>query len=242
MTPELQTSYVAFDIRYPPFNDRRVRRAFAMTIDQGKLTNVALRLSGSPAMGGYIPPGILGHSPDIGLPFDPEQARRLLAEAGYPGGSGFPTIETAVYKGRQRTVEFLSAQWRECLGVEITWEYMDFAASSEKKRQGSYQINWGGWIADYPDPDNFLRTSQLQQRTYWHNDAFDSLVEDAKRISDHQERMKFYRKADHMLVEEAVIVPLIYGQSHWLVKPWVRNFVVRKFLEVIWKDNIIDPH
>jgi oligopeptide transport system substrate-binding protein len=84
--PRLWTSYVGFDVSRPPFGDVRVRRAFALATDRGILANVVLRGHGAPATGGFIPPGMPGHSPEIGLPYNPDQARQLLGEAGYPGG------------------------------------------------------------------------------------------------------------------------------------------------------------
>ena len=137
-------------------------------------------------------------------------------------------------------MEFLKAQWREMLNIEIETTYVDYATYIESRRSSPVRI--GGWIADYPDPDNFLRTSGLRRETNWQNDTFDRLIEKARRITDHPERMRLYQKADRLLVDAAVIIPLAYRQSHWLVKPWVKNFVVRNFLPAIWKDIIIDPH
>jgi len=88
--PRLSLDFAGFDVSRPPFDDRRVRRAFTLATDRETLADVILRGYASPATGGFVPPGMPGHSPGIGLPYDPEAARRLLAEAGYPGGRGFP--------------------------------------------------------------------------------------------------------------------------------------------------------
>lgn len=245
MKLELQSSFIYFDTSRPPFDDRSVRRAFAMSTDNEMLCNVVLRGLRRPAMGGYIPPGMPAHSPDISLPFDPEQARRLLAEAGYPGGAGFPTIKAVTWERFQTAVEFLKEQWQEILGIKINWDYTDFVTHLEVtywQEEGSFQVGFTGVIADYPDPDDFLKTSELQPGTHWQNSAYNRLIWKARRINDQPERMRLYKEADRMLVEEAVIIPSWYGQSHWLVKPWVRNFVVRSYYDVIWKDIIIDPH
>ena len=91
--PEASTNFVNFDVRFPPFDDVRVRQAFAHAVDRATMAEVALRGAVSPATGGLVPPGLPGHSAGIGLPYDPERAQRLLAEAGYADGHGFPTIE-----------------------------------------------------------------------------------------------------------------------------------------------------
>ncbi|MGB5932102.1 MAG: ABC transporter substrate-binding protein, partial [Anaerolineae bacterium] len=91
--PFPSTNYIGFDVKRPPFDDPRVRRAFTLATDRGTLADVILRGFVFPTTGGFVPPGIPGHSPGIGLPYDPDQARRLLAEAGYQGGRGFPTVE-----------------------------------------------------------------------------------------------------------------------------------------------------
>jgi tetratricopeptide (TPR) repeat protein len=92
-TPVTSTDYILFNTEHPPFNDRRVRQAFVHAIDRTTMTRVALRDIASPATGGFVPPGLPSHSAGIGLYYDPERARQLLAEAGYPAGRGFPTIE-----------------------------------------------------------------------------------------------------------------------------------------------------
>ena len=91
--PALDTTYVGFNVSRPPFNNRRVRQALALAIDRETLASVVLGGYDSPALGGFVPPGMPGHSPGIGWPFDPERARRFLAEAGYPEGRGFPAVE-----------------------------------------------------------------------------------------------------------------------------------------------------
>ena len=99
-----------------------------------------------------------------------------------------------------------------------------------------------GWVTDYPDPDSFLRASAWRVRTRWQNEAFDALVERARRVTHQEERMKMYRKADRTLVEEAPIVPLSYGRIHRLVKPWVRKLPISPMGVSSWKDVIVEPH
>jgi oligopeptide transport system substrate-binding protein len=240
--PELNTYYVGFDVSRPPFDDPRVRQAFVLATDREMLAGVVLRGYEFPATGGLIPPGVPGHSARIGLPYDPEQARQLLAEAGYPGGRGFPVVDPVTWRRMKPRSEYLQAQWRENLGVEITWEAMEFEMFLDRMRRGLPSMFLFGWRADYPDPDNFLRASPIRRYTGWQNEVYDRLVEEARRVMNQRERMKLYGQADRILVEEAAIMPIIYSWSHLLVKPWVTKFPASPSDMWFWKDVIIEPH
>jgi ABC-type oligopeptide transport system substrate-binding subunit len=99
-----------------------------------------------------------------------------------------------------------------------------------------------GWLADYPDPDSFLRASTIPWCIGWGNKDCERLVEAAKRVTDQPERMNLYRQAEKILLEEAGIVPLTYIPSHRLVKPWVSRYAISAMGTQPWKDVIIEPH
>jgi ABC-type oligopeptide transport system substrate-binding subunit len=244
--PVYATEYMGFDVSRPPFNDRRVRRAFVMAIDRGWWANEVKGGWHSPATGGYIPPGIPGHSPAIGLPYDPVRARQLLAEAGYPNGDGFPPI-TQVGPIPQSEwylrLEQLPQRWKSVLGVEIADEVMRWGAYIDRLRTQTPNIFYLGWEADYPDPDNFLRLGIFSYtRGIWRNEAYVRLVEQARRILDQEKRMELYQKADRILIEEAAILPLSYMRYHMLKKPWVNKYPLSPQKSSYWKDVIIEPH
>jgi ABC-type oligopeptide transport system substrate-binding subunit/DNA-binding SARP family transcriptional activator len=244
--PRLMTRYVGFNVSRPPFDDRRVRRALALATDRERLADVVLRGYHAPATGGFIPPGMPGHSPGIGLPYDPEGARGLLAEAGYPEGRGFPPVSWLLARRYEPTAECLQAEWQESLGIEIRWELVTWATYidvlDKRRNEEVPSLFVIGWVADYPDPDNFLRVWTGRRRTRWRNEAYDRLVERARRVVDHSERMKLYQQADRILVEEAVVVPLAYSRRHVLVKPWVSQYPMSAMRNDFWKDVIIEPH
>jgi len=240
--PWLLTWYMGFDVSRPPFDDPRMRRAFALATDRETLAEVVLRGYVSPATGGYVPPGMPGHSPGIGLPYDPEQAQHLLAEAGYPGGCSPPTVDSLVPYGRESLSQYLQAQWREDLGVETTWEAMEWAKYLDGLDREPSHIFLCGWVADYPDPDSFLRANPVRRWTRWQNGAYDRLVEEARQVTDQGKRMRLYGQADRILVEEAAIVPLTYERLHLLVKPWVRRYPTSPIKYWFWRDVIIEPH
>ncbi len=241
-TPQLATTYVGFNVRRSPFDDPRVRRAFALAIDRETLADVILRGYHFPALGGFVPPEMPGHSAGIGLPYDPGQARQLLAAAGYPGGRGLADVACLTRSTHLPYAEYLRAQWRENLGVEIACERIERATYIDRLNSEPPHLYLAGYIADYPDPDSFLRLLTLRRWTGWRNRTYDGLIEKARSVLDQGKRIKLYRQADRILIEEAVIVPLTYGQQHLLVKPWVRKYPTSALGDWFCKDVVIERH
>ncbi len=243
---ELAVVYLVFPPLTTPLDNLSVRKALAHTLDrQGLYEKCRLPV----ALGGLVPPGMPGHSPEIGLPYDPELGRRLLAEAGYPAGRGFPklTIITPIVVAEYAAE--LKRSWRENLGIEfniIEKEPGGLDDWEQVRTARPMMIN--GWIADYPDPDNFLRQSDIITRLNhlgWRDADYDRLVEEAARTSNRTRRMAMYRQADRWLVQEqALVLPILYGskQAVNLVKPWVKSRDPKLFGRVLLKDFIIDGH
>jgi oligopeptide transport system substrate-binding protein len=229
-------------VHRPPFDNPRVRQAFALSIDKDTLNYIVLKGIVFPATGGYVPPNIPGHSDGIGLTYDPEQAQKLLAEAGYPGGCGFPIVEALSTHDIAPYVEFLQSGWKELLGIEIPWKIMEFGEFLDRIVREPSQIFGAHWQADYPDPDNFLQTSIVQLQTLFQSDIYKKILERARYATDQVERLRLYRQADRMLMEEAIIVPLSYVPNHTLVKPWVKKFPISAFRWFYGKDVVIEPH
>lgn len=167
-----------------------MRPAFTLAADQEVLADVALRDYVFPATGGFVPPGMPGHSPGIGLRYDPDTARRLLAEAGYPGGRGFPAIECVARDdpGHDLMCEYLQAQWRESLGIEISWQEIEWVRFPDRMSGQTPHMWMVGYWADYPDPDDYLRVMWWLPPG-WRHEVYDQLVEDARRAMVQEERM-----------------------------------------------------
>jgi ABC-type oligopeptide transport system substrate-binding subunit/class 3 adenylate cyclase len=238
--PWLQTTYVSFDASRPPFDDPRVRHAFALATDREILADVVLKGYWFPASGGFVPPGMLGHSTGIGLAYDLEGARQFLAEAGYPGGEGFPHVNALTWAW-PHVREYLQAQWCDGLGVEIPWETTVDVETFKNRLQGERpHLILSGMVAVWPDPDHFLRGPLLA--TGWQNSAYDGLVAEARRVAEQSERVKLYRQAEQILAEEVPILPLTYGRRHMLVKPWVSNFPTSPMPQWFLKDVVIESH
>jgi oligopeptide transport system substrate-binding protein len=240
--PALHTGYVGFDVTRPPFHDVRVRRAFVLATDRETLADVVMQGHWFPAMGGFVPPGMPGHSPGIALPYDPGRARQFLAEAGYPGGRGFPIVDALTFRGIEPVIEYLQTQWRENLGVEIPCRAVRIDEFETERLKEAPRMSITAWQADYPDPDNFLRVGVQSAGTGWRCTAYDRLVEEARRVMDQRERIKLYGQADRILVEQAPVMPFVHVRWGLLVKPWVRRYPTSAMRQWFWKDVIIEPH
>jgi ABC-type oligopeptide transport system substrate-binding subunit/class 3 adenylate cyclase len=242
-TPQLATMYLGFDVSRPPFDDLRVRRALALTIDREWLAGAVLKGLMFPATGGIVPPGMPGHSAGIGLPYDPEQARGLLAEAGYPNGRGFPPVECVVPRGAAALsiASFVSGAWLEHLGLRLSWTDLEWRAVLPRIEAAPPHLHILCWIADYPDPDNFLRVANWRRDTRWRNQVYDDLLEAAERSGDPEQRLQTYQRADRLLMEQAPIVPIANERGHQLLKPWVR-FMPHAVDMPRWQYWIVEPH
>jgi len=245
-TPSLDTIALGLNASRPPFDDPRVRQALAMAIDKETLSDVVLAGCGFPATGGFVPPQMPGHTPLIGLAYDVAQAQRLLADAGYASGRGFPTIEALVWDRptSQRLAEFVQSCWKDHLGVSSSWTALEMQPLRDAETREPPHVGHVFWIADYPDPDSFLRVALAFYRDLigWRNEAYDRLVENAHGMMGVRDRMQAYQEADRILMQSAAVVPLYYARQLLLVKPWLRNCARSPNGLWRWKDAIIEPH
>jgi oligopeptide transport system substrate-binding protein len=230
--PFLNTRFVQFDTQRTPFDDSRVRQAFVLAVDREKLVGEVSLMD--PATGGLVPPGIPGHSPGIALPYNPDRAHQLLAQAGYPDGQGFPNLRLEVLPGPNYRARYMAAKWLDNLNIEVALEVNESGGLLGKKPSCNFIFQ--GWTADYPDPHDFI-----SDFTGWHNDTYERLLDRARRTTNLGKRIQLYQAADKILIEEAIIMPVNYGRTHRLVKPWVK---ISEGWLGHWslKDVVIEPH
>jgi ABC-type oligopeptide transport system substrate-binding subunit/DNA-binding SARP family transcriptional activator len=243
--PELATYYLRYDLSRPPFHDRRVRRAFAMATDRSRLADALLGGHVFPATGGQVPPAIAGHSPGIALPYHPRDGRKLLAEAGYPAGRGFPEVELLLGQGREAIVADVRAQWQTNLEVQVTGQAMAWASLLDRAHREPPHILGMASAAHYPDPASFVgpvRRDEEHASYVWQHAAYDKLAAEAASATDQAGRLRLYQQMDQIVIEEAWMVPLWYGRRHLLVKPWVVRLPTSPIMGCFWKDVIVEPH
>jgi ABC-type transport system substrate-binding protein len=229
--PSLETSYLAFNVNRPPFDDQHVRQALNYAIDKELLTRVALRGAADPAWT-ILPPAMPGYDAAASpYKFDPRRARQLLSQAGYRSADSLPEITLVVPDSGWRpdpVTEAVIDQLRRQLGLDIVVQLADWETFQAELSHGHYQMFRLGWVADYVDPQNFLdvlfhSTSDLNHTGY--SDAqTDELLERARGERDSQKRRRLYRLAEQRILEGAAWLPLYHGRDTWLVAPWVTGF------------------
>ena len=215
--PFLGNYFVRFNVTRRPFNDPRVRLAFALVPDKQLIVEKVSRAGETPAWS-LTPPGTGGsYQPPPGLGRDPERARRLLAEAGYPGGQGFPIVYY-LYRAdsdldKDIAVE-LQAMFARELGVNMQLQQQEWTVYLNSQSRLEYDLCRSSWVADYNDPNTFLEmftTDNGNNRTGWSNDTYDGLIASATREANPERRMQIFQQAERILISEAApILPLYY--------------------------------
>ncbi len=232
---QFSIGYIGLNTQLPPFDDPLVRQAFNLAVDKDTLVNVVLRDTVTPAYS-IIPPGMPGHSPDLqGLRFDVARAQALLTQSTYGGPDALPDITLHVTGAGggavSEQVEAIVEMWNQNLGVSVSIEQTEWATFlfDISRRPNPYQAFSIGWIADYPDPQNFLdihfHCDSLDNRTGYCNPEVDALLEAARVEQDEAARMEVYRQAEERIVNEGAWVPLWFNKGYILVKPWVNDFL-----------------
>jgi oligopeptide transport system substrate-binding protein len=206
----LSVQYYGFDTRRPPFDDVRVRQAFARAVDWRRLVSLSTSGTGRPATG-MVPPGIPGRSDaDFLPPLDPDGARALLAAAGYPGGNGFPSV-TLLGGGPEDRA--FAAEIRRELGVTVEVE-IEAGDVIDRLTSDPPSIFSMGWVADYPGPNDFLGIllSSGSSNNYgrWSSSAFDGAVSDALGATDPAATRSAFDRAEGIVRDQAPAIPLTY--------------------------------
>ena len=229
---DMCTSYVGFNTAEPPFDDLRVRRAFAHALDRDRLISGLLNDHALPA-NGPLPPGMPGYRErEPAYPFDPELARSLLAEAGYTPSSLPPlTYTTAGYGDVSAYVAAIITMWQENLGVTIEPAVLDPFTYNEALYAGRIGHLFDmGWCADYPDPENFLdilfHSGSAQNLGAFADPAIDAALEEARTIADVQTRLARYAEIEGEIIAAAPVVFISHSLSAVLVSPALQNYVL----------------
>jgi oligopeptide transport system substrate-binding protein len=219
----------AFNTRRPPFDDARVRRAFALALDRERLV-ASQPGSGTRAATSIIPPGVDGYvyAGKINARYDPAEARRLLAEAGFPGGRGFPAVELSINTSarHQDFAQIVQQMWRRELGVQVSIVNKEGKVFYDERLRGEFQIARAGWVGDYIDASAFLTNylaSSGQNESRYANAEFDQLVTAATHTLDLPARLARYQEAEALLLRDAPVTPMFWDTTQHLVSPAVHG-------------------
>lgn len=234
-TDSLDVYYIGFNTTEAPFDDPKVRQALAMSVDKDVLANDILAELVRPASG-ILPPGIPGYNSGLeGLAFDPDKAKELLDEAGGPDILGDVTLLTPGQGASPSDVlEAIVAMWEENLGVTVKIEQEEFGLFLRDLDQASFQMFSLGWIADYPDPQNFLdikfHSDSSNNEALYSNPKVDGLLDKGRVEEDQAARFKLYQQAEQIIVEDSPWIPLYHSKANVLIKRYVKGYVIPPFV------------
>ena len=227
--PLLAIEYLNFNTTKPPLNDIRVRRALALAIDRAAIARNVYAGSRLPA-GTIVPPNCGGYTGPAGLELDFAAARRLLAEAGFPEGKGFPTMALQVRndESQSRMGEAIQAMWQRELGVSITIEPYEQKTWLQNQQTLSHTLGVLGWTADFPDAITFLdvfRTGNGNNWTGWGSPEYDRLLDAGAVTANAAARLKLLQQAESVLLAEAPAAPVNFRARSYLLHPTVKNWI-----------------
>lgn len=231
IVPELSFSYIGFNTTKPPFDDVNIRRAFTQAIDKDKLVSLVYRDLVQRA-DGILPPGIPGFNDNlVGLEYDVNKAKELIASSEYGDVSGLPpiTITTSGYGGMIASyLEAIIKEWRDNLGVEVTVRQLEPERFLYHLKEEKDEMFAMGWVADYPHPQDFLdilfRTSADNNFGEYANAEVDARLDKAAVEMDNELSLELYQQVEQALVDDAACLPLWFGQNYILVKPYVEGY------------------
>ncbi|MDF9826037.1 oligopeptide transport system substrate-binding protein [Ereboglobus sp. PH5-10] len=233
--------FYRFNTKRKPFDDVRVRRAFALAINRERLVKYVTLADEKPAYT-IVPPDVAGYTPapDAALKANIAEARRLLAEAGYPNGKGFPKTELLYNTLEKHRIiaEALQQMWRKNLGVEIGLYNQEWKVYLDSQKTMNFQVQRAGWIADYVDPHVFFdlwRTGGGNNNTNWGNAEYDRMLDAALEAKTQEERYAIYQRMEKMLLRDLPIMPIYFYTYARIISPRVKNFRTTFLDNYPWK-------
>ncbi len=234
--PYFGTEFYRINVTLPFLNDRRVRRALALALDREAIVKNVLRGGQEPARA-FTHPGIGGYVSAAWIPTNPEAARALLAEAGYPGGKGAPIVELLynTSESHRAVAEAAQDMWRRELGLDVRLVNQEWKVIQSNRASGGFQLLRSAWNPDYLDPISFLNiwtSSSRDNFTGWSSGDYDELLFRAARTVDPAARNKLLQQAEAQLLDAAPFIPIYHYAHVFLLHPSVKN----------WHSTPLDHH
>lgn len=234
--PYLGTYFYVFNTTKEPVNDPKVRKALTLAIDRQAIVDVVTKGGQKPASG-FVPPGMTlsdgsdfrEKGGDYGIPAtaNVEEAKKLLAEAGYPDGQGFPTIEVMynTLEAHKAIAEAIQEMWKQNLGINVELRNEEWKVFQETRTQGDFVIARHGWIGDYVDPMTFLDmwlSNSGNNNAQWKNADYDKLIADSKK-AEGADRDALMMQAEKLMMDEYITMPIYYYTKPTLLKSYVKG-------------------
>lgn len=232
----LGTYYVSLNLKRDAFKDAKVRRALSLAIDRDYVANTIMQGTYSTA-DSIVGPGIVdengyfhdnGNAPYISADYEANlaEAKKLLADAGYPNGEGYPTIEYSTNDAGYHVplAEYLQQAWSD-LGITLTISKMEWSSFTAARRAGEYDVARNGWVMDYNDPSNMLDlfcSGNGNNDGKYSNPDFDAAME-ASKVADPAEHFAQLHKAEDILMEDTGCLPIAYYNDYWLQSPALKG-------------------
>ncbi len=229
VTPLLGLFYIGLQTRLKPFDDPKVRLAFAYATNKMVLTNGAYRGLRTLAHG-IIPPGMPGFDPAFqGIPYDPEKARALLADSTYGSAANLPKISISGSPGLGPVLEGFSQMYHDNLGVDVAPVVLE-NSTMDDVAQGRAQMFITGWVADYPDPQDFVEIlfggNNVLNFTRYNNPQLNLILSEAQNEADAATRNRLYANGESLIVADSPAIPLYFDTEYDLVQPRVKGLTI----------------
>ena len=234
--PYLGLYFFRINVTRPPFNDPRVREALNLAIDRRMLVERVTQ-GGQVGASGIVPPGMQSYPASQQVQTNIQRARQLLAEAGFPGGRGFPRKEILINtsEAHRKIAEAIQAMWRENLGIEVGIYNQEWKVYLDSQSQLNFDLSRSGWIADYAYPMTFLEiftTGNGNNDTGWSNPRYDALIQQARTARTEPDRMRLMQEAERLLLTELPVIPIYWYTRVYLKDPRIQG----------WNPTLLDNH
>tara|TARA_B110000483_G_scaffold86826_1_gene107224 strand:- start:2522 stop:4135 length:1614 start_codon:yes stop_codon:yes gene_type:complete len=236
--PRVGTRYLSFNTTNPPFDDTRVRRAFALAIDRQQLVDAVLRTGGAPALS-LIRGTKDGHQPTSLITESVEEARQLMAAAGYPEGKDFPAVEylyNTLDRNRQMA-EAYQQMWQASLGVKVSLRNEEWKVFLDTRRQLQYQISRAGWLPFSPEPAELyelVTTNSPANESGWSHADYDRVFDAARQEMNPKKRYQLYDELDQILLDEMPLVPVGFYSRNKLIHPSLEGWPANHMEGMVW--------
>ncbi len=226
--PMLAVYYYYFNLNRKPLDDIRVRQAMSLAIDRAAIVKNVARQGQQPSRD-LVPDGIMGYVGPRSSLYDPELAKKLLAEAGFPNGKDFPKLllKFNTSDGHRKIAEAVQAMWKEVLGIQVDIANMEWRSLLQDQDQGNFDIVRYSWTADYVDPHTFLSimlSESKNNKSSWKNKKYDQLIMASDTEKDQKKRFEMFSEAEKILTEESPIIPFYFYTRAYLKKPFLKGF------------------